>query len=180
QRGHRRHRSGGSVLSSLADRIRAVVGATHPRPSIADCDPPSPPPTDAPPLSALGGEWRGGVFVVERRMAPIARHGREAIGSFAECLDPASTQAFFYAGGAPAQPPFVFFDLETTGLSGGAGTQVFLVGCGWFEADASFATRQFLLTRHADERQLLASVADELDRAGALVSFNGKSFDAPV
>ncbi|HKB11626.1 MAG TPA: ribonuclease H-like domain-containing protein [Vicinamibacterales bacterium] len=167
-------------MSSLADRIRAVVGATHPRPSIADCDPPSPPPTDAPPLSALGGEWRGGVFVVERRMAPIARHGREAIGSFAECLDAASTQAMFYAGGAPAQPPFVFFDLETTGLSGGAGTQVFLVGCGWFEADASFATRQFLLTRHADERQLLASVADELDRAGALVSFNGKSFDAPV
>src|SRR5262249_28864120 len=37
-----------------------------------------------------------------------------------------------------------------------------------------------LLTSVTDERPLLALVADELDRAGALVSFNGKSFDAPL
>ena len=52
-----------------------------------------------------------------------------------------------FTGGAPAPPPFIFFDLETTGLSGGAGTLAFLVGCGWFEDDGSFATRQFLLAR---------------------------------
>jgi len=86
----------------------------------------------------------------------------------------------FYAGGAPARTPFLFFDLETTGLSGGAGTQVLLVGCGSFEADASFVTRQFLLTCYSDERPMLAAVGEELGRAGALVSFNGKSFDAPV
>jgi uncharacterized protein YprB with RNaseH-like and TPR domain len=113
-------------------------------------------------------------------MPPAARHGREAVGTFAECLDAASSQATFYAGGAPARTPFVFFDLETTGLSGGAGTQVFLVGCGWFDSDGAFVTRQFLLTRYIDERPMLATVAEELGRAGALVSFNGKSFDAPV
>src|SRR5439155_21845887 len=76
--------------------------------------------------------------------------------------------------------PFVFFDLETTGLSGGAGTHAFLVGCGWFEAEGAFATRQFLMTRYADERPMLERVARELTQGGALVSFNGKSFDAPL
>jgi tetratricopeptide (TPR) repeat protein len=37
-----------------------------------------------------------------------------------------------------------------------------------------------MLVRLADERALLTSLADELSRAGALVSFNGKSFDAPL
>ena len=34
--------------------------------------------------------------------------------------------------------------------------------------------------RGADERALLATVRAELARAGAIVSFNGKSFDAPL
>jgi uncharacterized protein YprB with RNaseH-like and TPR domain len=161
-------------LTSLTDRIRAVVGTASPQP-------PAPAPArDDDGLRALGGEWRATTYVVERRFAPATRHGRDAIGTFAECLDAASSQATLYAGGASARTPFVFFDLETTGLSGGAGTQVFLVGCGSFDADASFVTRQFLLTRYAEERPMLAAVADELSHAGALVSFNGKSFDAPV
>ena len=36
------------------------------------------------------------------------------------------------------------------------------------------------MPRYADERSMLTTVAGELERAGALVSFNGKSFDAPV
>ncbi len=97
----------------------------------------------------------------------------------AACLDRSSHEAVLFAAGAP-RVPFVFFDLETTGLSGGAGTLAFLVGCAWFEPDGGFRTRQFLLTRYADERSLLESVAAEFARAGALVSFNGKSFDAPL
>jgi uncharacterized protein YprB with RNaseH-like and TPR domain len=132
----------------------------------------------------LGGAWRqaggGRCFVVDRRWEPSALHGRERIGALAERLDRAAGEAPLFTGGSPAQPPFIFFDLETTGLSGGAGTLAFLVGCGWFEGDGSFATRQFLLVRHADERVLLEAVAADLARAGALVSFNGKSFDAPL
>src|SRR5262249_30425865 len=185
-----------SVLSSLADRIRGVVGASRPRGTSSTDSPigsipsPHPPVTPTPnpqspvpladALAPLGGDWRGSTYVVERRVAPTARHGRDAVGTFAESFDAASSQATFYAGGAPVRAPFVFFDLETTGLSGGAGTQVFLVGFGWFETDASFATRQYLLTRGTDERPMLGLVAEELGRSGALVSFNGKSFDAPV
>ena len=65
-------------------------------------------------------------------------------------------------------------------MSGGAGTYAFLVGCGAFDAEGGFVTRQFVLLRHADERQLLQMVGAELAPAGALVSFNGKSFDAPL
>jgi uncharacterized protein YprB with RNaseH-like and TPR domain len=123
---------------------------------------------------------RGGCFVVDRRWERSARHGREQIGALAERLDRGAGEAPLFTTGPSARPPFVFFDLETTGLNGGAGTLAFLVGCAWFEEDGSFVTRQFLLARHADERMLLEAVAAELARAGALVSFNGKSFDAPL
>ena len=82
--------------------------------------------------------------------------------------------------GAPACAPFVFFDLETTGLSGGAGTYAFLVGCGWFDDDGAFVMRQHLLVDYGIERSMLERVNPDLDRAGALVSFNGKSFDVPL
>jgi uncharacterized protein YprB with RNaseH-like and TPR domain len=177
-------------LSSLADRIRGIVA---PRNGVSEgpderrTDGPDGP--TGPPLresatadiaGLLGGEWRANAFVVDRRWDASAMHGRERIGAVAERLDRAAAEAPLFSGGVPARPPFVFFDLETTGLSGGAGTLAFLVGCAWFETDGSFVTRQFLLTRHADERTLLEAVAAELARAGALVSFNGKSFDAPL
>ena len=177
-------------MSALADRIRGIVA-----PRVVAADPCVRPVGEAAGsavresavgdiAAVLGGAWREAdgrrCFVVDRRWDPSARHGRERIGGLAARLDQAAGEAPLFAGGAPARPPFVFFDLETTGLSGGAGTLAFLVGCGWFAGDGSFVTRQFLLARHADERMLLEAVAAELSRAGALVSFNGKSFDAPL
>jgi uncharacterized protein len=73
----------------------------------------------------------------------------------------------------------VFIDLETTGLSGGAGTVAFLVGCGYFDLGA-FQVRQFLLTSYAAERALLAAVADFFQDAELIVTYNGKTFDVPV
>ncbi len=61
-------------------------------------------------------------------------------------------------------PRTVFIDLETTGLSGGAGTVAFLVGCGYFDLGA-FQVRQFLLTSYAAERALLDAVAEFFDDA---------------
>jgi hypothetical protein len=54
------------------------------------------------------------------------------------------------------------------------------VGCASFSSDGTFVVRQHLMISPADERDMLRAVADELRSAGALVSFNGKSFDAPV
>jgi tetratricopeptide (TPR) repeat protein len=73
----------------------------------------------------------------------------------------------------------IFLDLETTGLSGGAGTVAFLVGCGWFDRGA-FQTRQFFLNGFAAERALLHLVSDLLDEAPFIVTYNGRTFDVPV
>ena len=143
-------------------------------------------PGDSRPTSvddALGGSWReaygGRSFVVTRRLEPHEVHGRHRIDQFAQDLRRASSAAAL-VGPPSAQMPFVFFDLETTGLSGGAGTQAFLVGSGWFDADAGFVTEQHLMTDYAGECSMLHVVAAELGRAGTLVTFNGKSFDAPM
>ncbi len=120
-----------------------------------------------------------GCFVVEREWKPAAAHGKERIGELARRLDASVDDAPLFSAGSAARPPLVFFDLETTGLNGGAGTHVFLIGCGWFDEER-FITRQFVMTRFSDERPMLQAVAHAFGRAGALVSFNGKSFDAPV
>jgi hypothetical protein len=73
----------------------------------------------------------------------------------------------------------VFFDVETTGLSGGAGTVAFLVGCGWFDGDA-FRVRQFFLGGPAGEPALLRELGRIFDGATLLVTFNGRTFDVPL
>jgi uncharacterized protein len=73
----------------------------------------------------------------------------------------------------------VFIDLETTGLSGGAGTVAFLVGCGYFDLGA-FQVRQFLLTSYASERALLSTLTEFFGGTDLIVTYNGKTFDVPV
>jgi uncharacterized protein len=70
----------------------------------------------------------------------------------------------------------LFLDTETTGLSGGAGTWVFLVGLGSFESGA-FGIWQGFLSEPAEERALLEDVAERIRAAPAVVSFFGKAFD---
>jgi len=133
---------------------------------------------------SLGGEWRqegrARCLVVEHRTSPDGTYGAARIGEMASCLDRVAMHAHLLASALPARPPFMFFDIETTGLSGGAGTYAFLVGCAGFGDAGEFLTRQYVLASHSDERPMLEIVSGELARAGALVTFNGKSFDAPV
>jgi len=171
-------------LSTLADRIRGIVRPATADPAPAPARPPAPvtgesqiPNPESPGLTCLNGEWRDGCFVVERRWNPDVGHGRDAIGTYAECLDEGAVDAPLFADAARA--PFVFFDLETTGLSGGAGTLAFLVGCGTFLADGGFETTQYVLTAYGGERRMLEAVHGRLTQ-GTMVSFNGKSFDAPL
>ncbi|HJM56755.1 MAG TPA: ribonuclease H-like domain-containing protein [Planctomycetota bacterium] len=70
----------------------------------------------------------------------------------------------------------VYLDTETTGLSGGAGTWVFMVGLGWFEGGA-FKVWQGFLGGPEQEAALLAETARRIAGAQSVVSFFGKSFD---
>lgn len=75
----------------------------------------------------------------------------------------------------------LYLDIETTGLSGGAGTWPFLVALGRFERGDdgawSFVLWQGFLEHPSEERALLVDVARRVASAGALVTFFGKSFD---
>jgi uncharacterized protein YprB with RNaseH-like and TPR domain len=132
----------------------------------------------------LGGVWRehdgSRSFVVTRRFESDQPYGNLRIRQMADRFRNDGHGAALLAGVAAARAPFILFDLETTGLSGGAGTHAFLVGRGWFDDDDGFVTEQHLLTEFGSERTMLAQVSRELSGAGALVTFNGKSFDAPV
>ncbi len=165
-------------MSSLADRLRGII--TPNRSDLVGRAAPAVEASDGDLESLLEGRWYGHCFIVERRLAASAKYGRETIGDLADRLHASAADAPLVCRSAGAGAPFVFFDLETTGLSGGAGTQAFLVGCAWFNDDRSLTTRQYVLVRYSDERAMLTAVADDLGRAGALVSFNGKSFDAPL
>ena len=70
----------------------------------------------------------------------------------------------------------LFFDIETTGLSGGAGTYLFLAG--FLRAtESGFNLRQYLLHSPSSERIYLSEIGKELMTQDFLVSYNGKSYD---
>lgn len=76
-------------------------------------------------------------------------------------------------------PPGCYFDTETTGLSTGAGTVIFLAAAARLQG-RQLAVRQFLLPDYPDERALLRLVAAELGDAARIVTYNGRAFDLPL
>jgi uncharacterized protein len=188
----------------LSSRLRAIVRTGPPRPVRELTYEPDTGgyegPIDISRVGAiLGGRAAetpfGHCLIIDRRYEADRFHGDVRIG---ECdvddalslaiLDPALSPPPGDAGQTPdrGQTPAsaagrrtIFIDLETTGLSGGAGTVAFLVGCGYFDLGA-FQVRQFLLTSHASERALLSAVADFFQGADLIVTYNGKTFDVPV
>ena len=184
-----------SETPSLAARLRAIVrpssGAGGPRRELTyepddghryerTLDPDQV-------AAALGGRWVTNTFgrclAIDRRYESDRWHGDVQIG---ECAfaDPAPLRLLDPAidvehAEAAQDSRTIFIDLETTGLSGGAGTVAFLVGCGYFDLGA-FQVRQFLLTSYSAERALLAAVAELFEHTHLIVSYNGKTFDVPV
>lgn len=74
---------------------------------------------------------------------------------------------------------FLFFDTETTGLSGGTGMVIFLIGYGYFHENC-FRTVQYFLPDYPDEEFFLKLAAEHLQDDTILVTYNGKSFDWPM
>jgi uncharacterized protein YprB with RNaseH-like and TPR domain len=84
---------------------------------------------------------------------------------------------FGHAATAPER--LCFFDTETTGLAGGTGTRAFQIGVGDWH-DGQFRVRQLTMTALAAEAAMLDTFARWLDPACVLVSYNGRSYDAPL
>jgi len=91
-------------------------------------------------------------------------------------------------GRIPLPEDLLFFDLETTGLSGGAGTIAFLAAFGRFAAsksgNAALAITQYLLLDYPGEADFIERAAAEFGPAGAglllVASYNGKCFDSQI
>lgn len=73
----------------------------------------------------------------------------------------------------------IFVDTETTGLAGGTGTHVFLVGLGRF-GPGGFNVRQYFLRHPGEERALLEAIEQDVRDSSCLVTYNGRSFDIPM
>lgn len=73
----------------------------------------------------------------------------------------------------------LFLDTETTGLSSGAGTVVFLVGLGQI-ADGRFRVDQYMIRDYPSEALLLEEIARRLEVCDTVISYNGKTFDMPL
>jgi uncharacterized protein YprB with RNaseH-like and TPR domain len=80
----------------------------------------------------------------------------------------------------PALEDFLFFDLETTGLSGGAGTTAFLAAFGRL-IGGKLRITQYLLLDYPGENDFLAAVLAEFkNESSVIVSYNGKCFDSQI
>jgi hypothetical protein len=77
------------------------------------------------------------------------------------------------------RPAAAYFDAETTGLSTGAGTVIFLAGVAQV-TDDDLVVRQYLLPDYPFERPLLRALVADLASAQRLVSYNGRTFDMPM
>src|SRR5690349_7196288 len=162
-------------MSSLADKLKSLgvkVGA-------ADL----PPPTKAGRSidSVVAGAFRatplGEVFVCEQSYGQDYFHGNTSPHS----AFPLSVISQWASDPRLSDLPidkFAFLDTETSGISGGTGTYAFLVGAARL-IDGKFTLQQFFMRDPAEEPALLEGLANFLAPCEALVTFNGKSFDAP-
>lgn len=169
---------------SLRDRLAAIQGV---RPAA-----PPPTPVIAPPAPSFalpdGREEEtpfGTCYVVERSYPLDHQHGPHplaALGGIERALL-ADLGGDRRLRDLPLER-LVFLDTETTGLAGGTGTHVFLIGLGFFATDPfgdqCFVVRQYFLRQLREERALLHGLGTALADGGALVTFNGKSFDWPL
>ncbi len=189
-------------MSSTLERLRRLQGVRDRRASTEAAR--TSIPDHAPALAADGRAQRapietleagetiensaGQCYLVTRRYPLHAIRGKTALGSVLQ-RDPEILAPLYPAYGLERCSDFrraAFLDIESTGLGGGAGIYAFMVGVGTFEAEdraadsLMFVVRQLFMRHPGEEPALLTVLADLLHSCESLVTFNGRSFDAPL
>ncbi|NII11491.1 ribonuclease H-like domain-containing protein [Oleiagrimonas sp. C23AA] len=169
-------------MSALADKLRGLrrqagtAAASPSRQAVA------PEPSSAlAQLHRLRRPSRPGASVLDREVA--GRQIAPGLYLHEKHYDWPEHQPWLDAGFARLEPietaRLLYFDTETTGLAGGTGTRAFMIGAGdWCEG--RLRLRQLLITTLGAERAMLAEFACWFDAHTALVSYNGKCYDAPL
>ncbi|MBI4277567.1 MAG: ribonuclease H-like domain-containing protein [Armatimonadetes bacterium] len=118
---------------------------------------------------------------MQRYRVPLDRvHGRATLGEAVEALRAAGSSL---VAGRMLDSQWVeravWLDTETTGLAGGTGTYVFLVGLGYLE-DGHLMVEQHFLADLAAEAHFLRNILATLREFEVLITFNGRRFDWPL
>ncbi len=100
-------------------------------------------------------------------------------GPALRCVETVRVPAGIACRGEP-DPGTVFLDTETTGLAGGTGTYVFLVGLATWTTPRTLAVTQYFLGDLGEEAAFLHAVRAAVADARELVTFNGRTFDMPL
>lgn len=108
------------------------------------------------------------------------KHGRYRFSNLHEALS--AWQQFSYghplSSAGLSSDELLFFDTETTGLGGGVGNTIFLIGCGRVLPDR-VVIKQFFLPSPADEVALYQAFLTDVVNLKNLVTYNGRAFDWP-
>jgi len=121
-----------------------------------------------------GGEWRdeqGAVFVHERLRSEVEKR-REHWGRLGV---PPEDEPELTALAAAGLSRALFLDLETGGLTS---SPVFLAGTMYWNGE-DFVLRQYFARHYGEEAALLRAIGAAARGFEFLVTFNGKSYDAP-
>jgi uncharacterized protein YprB with RNaseH-like and TPR domain len=74
----------------------------------------------------------------------------------------------------------LFFDLETSGLSTGAGTVAFLAAFGRLDRAECLRITQYLLLDYPGENDFIEALLAEFTDSVTMISYNGKCFDSQI
>jgi len=122
-----------------------------------------------------GGEWchprHGTVYVHERLRSDVERRRR----TWGRLPEPPPGEPELSSLRLLGLERALFLDLETCGLSS---SPVFLAGTMHWNGE-DFVLRQYFARHYGEEAALVAAVAEQAGAFEALVTFNGKSYDAP-
>lgn len=132
--------------------------------------------------SSLPGWEMTAPFLFERETAVSFTGYRREFSAHLPLLFPRERELLSLPGFASEMSnSFVFFDLETTGLSHGAGTVAFMAGIARFEPESDrLLIAQILLADYPGESTFLERFASLVGERPLLVSFNGKAFDSQI
>jgi len=177
-----------SSLSARLSRIRTAASRPAPPPAAAGTAAPGTAapgvPADPVPVPAPGvfrSGWERIFPLVLRRVlrADLSAAAPAALPPQFAALCPRDGRAFPEGSAAPLDS-LLLFDLETTGLSGGAGTVAFLAAFGRFRPVAKLEIVQYLLLDYPGENEFIDAVLAEFSGHPVLVTYNGKSFDSQI
>lgn len=169
-------------MSSLSDKLKSLGVKTGNSLLPTETNPTPPKPESHTIDSVVAGTFistpRGDAFITEQVFDENYLHGN--ISPYSDFpLALISQWATDTRIGEMPIHKFAFLDTETSGISGGTGTYAFLVGVARF-VDGKFVLRQFFLRDPSEEPAMLEALINFLAPCEGLVTFNGKSFDAPL